>query len=91
MTFPNVFTPNNDGRNDLFRPITIGRREIKTFRIVNRYGQAVYESKTGGGIGWGWNGMFEGKPADVGTYFYLISFTCDKETVDQAGEVVLMR
>ncbi|MCB0696842.1 MAG: gliding motility-associated C-terminal domain-containing protein [Chitinophagaceae bacterium] len=91
MTFPNAFTPNNDGKNDLFRPITIGRREIKTFRIVNRYGQAVYESKTGGGIGWGWDGNTNGKPADVGTYFYLMSFVCDGETVDQAGEVILMR
>lgn len=90
MTFPTAFTPNGDGRNDLFRPITVGRREVKTFKVVNRYGQTVFEGKDPS-AGWGWNGMMNGKPADVGTYFYLISFKCENEDVDQAGEVILMR
>lgn len=87
MTFPNAFTPNGDGRNDLFRPITIGRREIKTFRVVNRYGEAVYETKTN----IGWDGTMNGKPMDLGTYFYIISFVCDGQPVDQSGDVVLIR
>src|SRR5690606_5052292 len=88
MAFPTAFTPNGDARNDLFRPVTIGNREVKTFRIVNRYGQAVFEtanSRTG------WDGTMNGKPADVGTYFYLISFQCGNETVNQSGEVILVR
>lgn len=88
MTFPSAFTPNGDGRNDLFRPVTIGRREIETFRVVNRYGQTVYEARQSGQ---GWDGTMNGKPADVGTYFYVISFMCEKEKVDQGGEVILVR
>ncbi len=88
MLFPNAFTPNNDGNNDIFRPITVGNREIETFRVVNRYGQTVYESAQGH---LGWDGTFKGQPADLGTYFYLISFMCEKEKVDQGGEVILVR
>lgn len=88
MVFPSAFSPNNDGKNDLFRPITLGRREVETFRVVNRYGQTVYESRQSS---LGWDGTMNGKPADVGTYFYLISFMCEKEKVDQSGEVILVR
>lgn len=88
MTFPNAFTPNGDGLNDFFRPITVGRREVETFRVVNRYGQTVYESIQSSR---GWDGNMNGKPADVGTYFYLISFMCGDEKVDQGGEVILIR
>lgn len=88
MVFPSAFSPNNDGKNDLFRPITLGRREVETFRVVNRFGQTVYESRQSS---LGWDGTMNGKPADVGTYFYLISFMCEKEKVDQSGEVILVR
>lgn len=90
VAVPNAFSPNGDGRNDLFRPVRNGRRQIRTFKVMNRYGQAVYESAELGG-GRGWDGTFNGKPADIGTYFYLVSFECEGETVDQGGEVILVR
>lgn len=90
MFFPNAFTPNNDGRNDRFRPATIGRRQVRTFKVMNRYGQAVYETANLGG-GQGWDGTFNGTKADLGTYFYMISFDCEGELVNQSGEVILLR
>src|SRR5690606_11608821 len=59
MTFPTAFTPNGDGLNDFFRPITVGRREVETSRVVNRYGQTVYESIQSSR---GWDGNMNGKP-----------------------------
>lgn len=88
MWFPNAFSPNGDGTNDYFRPVTIGSREIKTFRVINRFGQVVYENK---GFRNGWDGTMNGKAQDIGTYFYLISFMCDKEIVHQKGEFILVR
>lgn len=88
MTFPSAFSPNGDGRNDRFRPVTIGRREVGTFQVFNRYGQLVYESKQ---AQIGWDGTMNGKPADIGAYFYQIKFMCDKENVNQSGEVILVR
>src|SRR5690606_37353360 len=88
MAFPNAFSPNSDGRNDLFRPVTIGRREVKTFQVFNRYGQLVYESKQGHR---GWDGTMNGRNADIGTYFYMIQFVCGNENLTQSGEVILVR
>lgn len=89
MFFPTAFTPNNDGRNDVFRPLTIGYREVESFRVVNRYGQAVYE--TADPYNNSWDGSFNGQPAELGTYFYQIRFMCDNEKVTQGGEVILIR
>src|SRR5690606_10351988 len=44
VSIPNAFTPNGDGRNDVFRPLLPMKRAytIKYFRIYNRWGQEVY-------------------------------------------------
>ncbi|HEY9177204.1 MAG TPA: T9SS type B sorting domain-containing protein [Flavipsychrobacter sp.] len=88
MTFPSAFSPNGDGKNDLFRPITIGRREVKLFQVFNRYGQLIFDSRQANR---GWDGTMNGRDADIGTYFYQINFVCEKENVTQGGEVILVR
>lgn len=67
---PSGFTPNGDGRNDYLRPIGIGYRELKFFRVFNRFGQLVYETNT---LGQGWDGGFKGKKAELGTYFWVLN------------------
>ena len=90
MFFPNAFSPNKDTHNDVFRPVTNGHQEIKTFRIINRWGQVVYETKEDRA---GWNGQYNGKEQDVGTYYYYISYRCEGsgEFLEQKGEVLLIR
>lgn len=88
VSFPNAFSPNNDGLNDLFRPVATFRNQVESIRVLNRFGQVVYETAQSGR---GWDGSFNGKPADVGTYFYMISFDCEGEKVIQSGEVILVR
>ncbi|MEO8823861.1 MAG: PKD domain-containing protein, partial [Ginsengibacter sp.] len=36
---PDAFTPNGDGRNDAFRPIPIGIKELYFFKVYNRRGE----------------------------------------------------
>lgn len=55
---PTAFTPNRDGRNDVLRPVLFGIKELKYFRIYNRWGELVFESKT---KDQGWDGIFRGK------------------------------
>lgn len=55
---PNAFTPNNDGRNDVLRPILFGIKELLSFRVYNRWGQLLYETHT---PQQGWDGRFMGK------------------------------
>jgi gliding motility-associated-like protein len=42
---PTAFTPNNDGKNDYLHPILMGIKDLRYFRIYNRWGQLIYESK----------------------------------------------
>jgi len=89
VTFPNAFSPNNDGRNDFFHPITIGHHNINNFRIMNRWGQVVYESKDETK---GWNGTFNGKEQPIGSYYYYIKYLCKQnEYLEQKGEFLLLR
>jgi hypothetical protein len=43
---PSAFTPNKDGLNDFLRPIFMGIKELRYFRVFNRWGQLLYERKT---------------------------------------------
>lgn len=89
LYFPNVFSPNNDGKNDVFRPVTVGNHNIASFRILNRWGQVVYESRNERN---GWDGTYNGKPQDVGTYYYYLKYQCStNEYFEQKGEVLLLR
>jgi gliding motility-associated-like protein len=76
MAIPNIFTPNNDGQNDVF--LVSVPEETKTFEaiIVTSNGQMVYK--------WdnpkeGWDGRWNsGQEAESGSYYYLIRGT-DKD------------
>ena len=90
ISMPNVFTPNNDGVNDVFRPFSIGMREI-IGKIYNRWGELIYEWQ---GINGYWDGYTRpaGQLAPAGTYFYVVTAT-DVADVPYAlsGTVQLMR
>lgn len=90
LYMPTAFTPNGDNNNDLFRPVTIGRQEIITFRIVNRWGNEVFESATSDNRGW--DGTYGGKPQDLGVYNYYIKYRClDGNIYEKKGDVTLIR
>ena len=57
---PNTFTPNGDGINDLFIPIVTSYSDLGQyeFRIYDRWGEVIFESKT---VGEGWDGI-AGRP-----------------------------
>jgi gliding motility-associated-like protein len=90
ISMPNVFTPNNDGINDVLRPFAIGMNEI-IGKIYNRWGELIYEWQ---GINGYWDGYTRpaGQIAPAGTYFYVVTAT-DVADVPYAlsGTVQLMR
>ena len=70
VSLPNVFTPNGDGKNDTFTPLTC-TAFIKTIsiEIYDRYGTKVYESS---GDNLSWDGKStSGNELPSGTYYYL--------------------
>lgn len=89
LEFPNVFTPNGDGVNDLFNVIGTNIAELSG-RIYNRWGQVIYEWNTVAG---GWDGYSSaGVPAPQGTYYFEIDAIGDDGTnYHETGEVTLLR
>ncbi len=91
LYIPNAFTPDGDGLNDVFSYSILGTRNFE-IRIVNRWGQLVFQSKDPGFF---WNGSMqnEGEVLPGGVYTYIID-VIDKETgngVAKRGTVSLIR
>jgi gliding motility-associated-like protein len=61
---PDAFTPDGDGKNDVFKIYTAGNLTVREFKIYNRWGELVYNGTTG------WDGNYKGEMQPVGTYVY---------------------
>ncbi len=86
---PSAFTPNADGTNDIFKPITIGITQLQYFRIYNRWGQLLYSTNEQGE---GWDGSYKGLKQGSGTYVYMTQGTdFAGKIVFRKGTVVLIR
>lgn len=86
IALPNVFSPNGDGKNDVFAPMNeafLG--PCATLSVYNRYGQQIFES-LGNQLSWDGH-SFAGEPASEGVYFYV--FTWGGGTLNST--VTLMR
>jgi len=85
---PSGFSPNGDGKNDLFRVANLTFQNIQEFKVLNRWGQEIFSANDNRG----WNGTFKGKPQDPATYFYLIRVAYpDGSTKLFKGDVILVR
>lgn len=87
---PNAFSPNGDGVNDGFMPRIVGYSRINYFYIFNRYGQQVFSSANENYPNW--NGMYNGAPAELGVYYWVINVTAaDGTKVTKKGDITLIR
>ena len=94
VRIPNVFTPDNNGKNDVFYVKGSGAGIIKSFRIYGRWGEMVFERKNIAidDRSAGWNGYVNGQPALPGAYVYVVEFICDTgEPFELRGSVLLLR
>lgn len=67
---PNVFTPNGDGKHDLFRPGDYRFVEKVELKIYNRWGQLVFETENPD-INWDGRYMGNGQKVPDGVYHYV--------------------
>ena len=89
LWFPTAFTPNDDGKNDVIRPIgTLGKFKDYSLSIYNRWGQRVFYSQD---IYEGWNGVFNGTQQSLGTYFYMLSYSLAGKKKMLKGDFELIR
>jgi gliding motility-associated-like protein len=86
---PKAWTPNKDGHNDNLKPLTVNIKELKFFRVFNRWGQLMFETNI---IGNGWDGIFKGQPQVMDVYTWTLeALGEDGKTYRKAGNAVLIR
>ncbi|MCF8303466.1 MAG: gliding motility-associated C-terminal domain-containing protein [Bacteroidales bacterium] len=90
LFMPNAFSPNNDGKNDIFRPLFVFIPEGNyVFRIYNRWGELIFETRDKSR---GWDGKHNGKPVEPGTYVYQVQYSGRQgNTHKKVGNVTLVR
>jgi gliding motility-associated-like protein len=67
---PNVFTPNNDGSNDVFRPFPYDFVDKINIIIYNRWGTIVFKTEDPD-INWDGKEKTTGRDCSVGVYYYV--------------------
>jgi gliding motility-associated-like protein len=86
---PSAFTPNQDGRNDLCRPLIYGRVSKFSFTIYDRWGQKVFETSDPRR---GWDGYVKGHAAEAGAFVWFCSYQLEGVPEQFAkGTVLLVR
>ncbi len=85
---PNIFSPNGDGQNDVFR---VRGENIETLQLTayNRWGNKVFEGSEPQAA---WDGTYNGKPCADGVYYYMaaIGFVGGKQEM-RKGNVTVVR
>jgi gliding motility-associated-like protein len=90
---PNAFTPNGDGKNDVFRAITSAGIQLIHFEIYNRWGEKVWSTDD---YTKGWDGSFKlgDKNAQGNNNFhYIFSYRCltNNTVYVRKGDVTLLK
>lgn len=84
----NIFSPNNDGINDILLPSINAQLPVSSysFQVYNRWGSLVYSSSD---INNGWDGRFNGRPSAQSVYLWSIEYTLENsdDAIRETGEV----
>lgn len=87
---PDIFSPNGDGQNDVFRPFYLGEMDIVEVTVYNRWGQVVFESTDSSNPGW--DGTKDGdKQAPSDVYIYSVRVGLGGVTREETGQITLLR
>jgi len=89
IAVPSAFTPNGDGLNDELGPLNAYKAADLLFRIYNRQGQLVFETRD-----WTrkWNGAIKGTKVNSGVYVWTLDYTdALHKRISLKGTTVLIR
>ena len=83
---PNAFTPNGDSHNEIFRPQSYFISKLGySFSIYNRHGVELFSTNNPLK---GWDGTYEGRQVQSGTYVYHLQFINSKGSLIEKKDVV---
>lgn len=95
---PNIFSPNDDGVNDVLQlfadPLKV--QEVQSFTVFGRWGEMVYQAKNfapnASPALSGWNGRHRGQPVNPGTYVWIAEVLfVDNKSLVFSGDVSVIR
>ncbi|HTM92710.1 MAG TPA: gliding motility-associated C-terminal domain-containing protein [Flavisolibacter sp.] len=86
---PTAFSPNRDGKNDLFRPMLFGRVKKFQFIVYNRWGQVVFQTTE---LNRAWDGRVAGVEQDPNVFVWVCNYQFEgEEGKTERGTVMLVR
>jgi gliding motility-associated-like protein len=86
---PKAFTPNGDGVNDLARAYPAGLKTVEFFRVYDRHGRLVFETRNPSE---GWNGKYRDRDLPMEVYHWVAKGIDFKgNTVMREGNILLVR
>jgi gliding motility-associated-like protein len=98
FVLPTAFTPNEDGLHDVWMAVGKGIKEIKHFKIFNRWGEVIHridgklevdELKRGYLL---WDGKLNGEPQPIGAYvYYGVLTTAQGVDIEVKGNFSLLK
>ena len=73
LTFPNVFSPDNDGFNDTFGPVIACDQTIKNYHLLiyDRWGENVFDTYD---YDKRWDGTLNGLPLPRDVFMYMVQY-----------------
>ncbi|MFT3705160.1 MAG: gliding motility-associated C-terminal domain-containing protein [Agriterribacter sp.] len=88
LFIPNAFTPNNDGKNDIFKVYGTSVKSVE-ISVYNQWGNLMIATSDNNK---GWDGTYKGKQQPVGIYLYAIKIQLyNNGTVIRNGTISLVR
>jgi len=86
---PTAFTPNGDGKNDIFKPALMAAKGLKRFAVYNRWGNLVFVTTKEGD---GWDGTNKGMRLASDVFVWTLEYiNIDNKSVVEKGTVTLIR
>ncbi|MBK7094054.1 MAG: gliding motility-associated C-terminal domain-containing protein [Saprospiraceae bacterium] len=93
---PNIFSPDGDGRNDIWKIKTgKGVDKVNYIMIFDRWGEKMYVQENispSGGYAGSWDGTYSGTKLNPGVYVYLVEVNfIDNRKILYRGSITLLR
>ena len=91
LAYPKYFTPNGDGKNDIWKIDGFNNTSfsVAEISIYNRYGILIYQKETSSQ---GWDGRYQGKQLPSSTYWFKVVLTdINNKIIEKKGKISLIR
>jgi len=85
----NAFSPNHDGKNDIFKPSLYGKVKKYQLIIYNRLGKPVFQTTE---LNKAWDGTSEGVALEPNTFIWVCTYQFEGQAIKtKKGTVTLLR